>query len=98
MTIRKEISRNSRNKFLISTFRSGLGRDIIPHHRPHGDRHPPFKEGDNGNYHLALLFVYAPIPVLTISQTYIAGNSVVGDEFLHRLLSIDVFLKPTHPG
>ena len=69
---------------------------VTPHYRPHGDSHTPLYEGKNGNYHLTHPSQNMPLPHLTVPQTYVRGNPIVGDEFFHRLLGINQFVQFNH--
>ena len=65
--------------------------EVTLRYRPHGDSHTPLYEGEDRNYHLARSPQKVSLPHLTMPQTHVGRNPVVGDELFHRLLSINQF-------
>ena len=64
---------------------------VTLHYQPHGDSHTPLYEGENGNYHLARPSQKMPLPHLTVPQTHVGGNLIIGDKLFYCLFSINQF-------
>ena len=66
------------------------------HYKPHGDSHTPLYEGENGNYHFTHPSLKMPFSHLTVPQTYVGENPILGDELFHCLFSINQFSQFNH--